>query len=697
MRWVLIGLSIWLLNGMPCESCGENPLCLSRCAYEALLAAKTPKERLGASLILAHAWLRGDFAEGVPSLLWKTVREREEIDSLTLHAQLLLVQAYHKLQRTDSAILLCEQVAEQAKAYPFLKARAHLGLASLLARRDLLRAFIHASEAAELSDALQNPLLNAIAYSQLAYLTAEQRNLSEALSYALKAMEAAEKAKAASTFLLLLESPSSVYLASLTNLASIYAEIGRGEEAENLYKKALREAQQDSLAIGHITLGLGALYLQTGKVGGVEELLRKYGKLWLKLPYELRREAFQLQVSLYTAQNRPAFALKAYEEWLTQAEKEMQRSQSTRLEQLRVLSGLEFQESQLKLIKTQQRQERILYAVIAALGILVLGGLGYAVYAARRRVIEERSFREIITSQSQKIDEQAKALERQNQELLRISETLAEALATVQESYIVARRLQRAIFPDVERILPGSILHYQPLHEVGGDFYAVAAVPSSARLFFMVGDATGHGISGAILASIFSSMAQGTFLRNPTDSPQLILHELQEGIRNISQAEGELVFSNFREGADLALGIADFRSQKIYFALAGRPVWLLDGSTLRELDGGRRGIDSFTIQEYQFPTYEEPMSPSLTLFLFTDGVTDVLNPEGRKLGIRALRNLFQNEEFLSLPDSQKRERLIQLLEEWRNGAQPNDDITFVFLPVSSLYAYAEKRFGLKFT
>lgn len=689
------GLAIWvgvtLAWATPCDSCGVDFLCLSDCAYQMLVRASTPEERHEAALLLAHSWLGGDLAEGVPRLVYPIIRGREGTDSLRLHALLLLAQAQYRIGRIDSAVLIYDQVSAQEK-YPLLKARAHLGLAAALMKQDLLRALGHAAQAAEIADKIANPLLSAIAYIQLSHFTAEGRNLSTALQYGEHAIKAAQQAYVKKVYHWLLEPAEKVYAAAIANLAALYAENGRFLEAEQLYQEALSHAWQDTLTRGQAVLGLAALYFQKGAHSTAQKFLITYQDLLKRLPYELRREALRLEAQLSLRQNRLSDAITAYEKLIEEAETQIKEGQSGRIEQLRLLSKLEAQEAYLRSMESSRQKERTLYLILTGVGLLAMGALTLAVRSARKRAAEERNFREVIAIQAHRIEEQARVLERQNEELLRISETLTEALTTVQESYAAARRLQRAILPDLERRLPGAAAYYQPMQEVGGDFYAILFDPSSQRLLFFLGDATGHGVSGAILAGIFSSTLQNLFLRDPLQSPRSLLQATLKAVTGILRSEESVDGKDVREGADLIVGIADFQAQKVSFGLAGRPLWLFTTTgTIQIVEGGKRGIDSYTPVDYAFPQHEEPLHRGMTFFLFTDGVSDAINHEGKKWGIRALRQFLEGELTHTHSPTKLRESLIAALREWRGSVPPNDDATFIFLPAEALYAYAEQR------
>ncbi len=694
----IIGFSLLVggvLAATPCEACNHEPICLGECAYKHLLQAEDPQAQAEAYLLLAHAWAKGRLLEGVPRLIQETLKRVQADDSLAWHARVLLARTYYALGQRDSALLGYEQVAQAAEAYPFLQARAYLGLASAYVETEPLRAQGYAAQALEKAEKAGDPLLLALVENTLAYLAAQQGRLSQAI-------EAAQRAKAyletleAKPFSLLLDPPQEVYSAVLANLASLYAEKGEVDRARALYEEALARSRKagDSLGIAHALIGLAGLYAQQKQPQKALNLLAAHQGLFLRLGYALRRAWLQTEAQAYIQAGRLGPALDAIQRWALEAEKEMRISQSSRLAELKVLSGLQAREAELMALQAQRRRERIFYAVGALLGLIAIGGLGYAVRQARRRAREEQAFREVIAQQSERLEEQARALERQNEELIRISEALTEALSTVQESYEAAKRLQRAILPPLERLVPGSAVYYQPMQEVSGDFYTAAVDPFSTRFFLAMGDCTGHGISGAILSGVVAATLQNLFLQNPAQPPLTLLRRALQAIRLVLQSDASGEALPVREGADVALLIADFREKCLHVGLAGRPVWVMHPQEgLTELSGGRRGLDSFTPPDYEFPQFTLPLPEEGTVYLFSDGVTDLLNAQGKKFGIQRLRAILEAERLS--PPKKQLQALVAEVEAWRGKAQPNDDLTLLILPLAGLWEYARTRLQVK--
>jgi hypothetical protein len=140
------------------------------------------------------------------------------------------------------------------------------------------------------------------------------------------------------------------------------------------------------------------------------------------------------------------------------------------------------------------------------------------------------------------------------------------------------------------------------------------------------------------------------------------------------------------------MAIFDVGQGKVEVGLAGRPLWIWEPQAgLQELAGGRRGIDSFTPSDYEFPAYSHPLNDRQLFYFFTDGLTDVLNREGRKWGIRRLRELVITLAQQGAPAARQMETILQTVHNWRSDAQPNDDITLLILPTESILRRAKSR------
>jgi len=662
----------WVWASDPCAHCQENPLCLGSCSYELLLKAENPAERLQAQVLLGKAWVLGGFQEGTVNLLLEALREAPPSEAaLRAEVRYWLAQAYQRIA-PDSAQYYYKLIYEDATTPPYWKAKAALALSSLLSGRNPTRAQAYASDALVSAKQAGDAELQALALNQLAFLAAEIRQYPTALRYAEEALHLARS----------IPKPR-LRSAILTNLASIYDDMGRSSDALKLYQEALQIAP-DTLSRTHVLLNLATHYYNEKKTTETERLLNQVALILSKLPFSLRQHYYRLR--FYIAMERKALteAAKYFEFVLSEADKALQEAEVNRTAQLEQLSGLRQRESRLRQLELSRRQERIFYGLMGVLALVGLGGVGYAYRTARRRAQEEAAFRQEIEKLNRSLQHQSEELERQNQELIRVSNALFEALEDLRDSINAAERLQKALMPPLSQILPGTAFHYQPMQQIGGDFYIATRDVFSGRYLIAVGDATGHGVPGAILASVFGATIQNFFLQNPRQSAQALLMRVHAFASRLLVSQ-EADKSPLREGCDAAIVIFDIPQQKVEVGLAGRPLWIWEPQAgLQELEGGRRGLDSFTSSDYEFPAYTLSLSPQSVFYLFTDGLTDVLNPQGRRWGIRRLRELISELARQGLSPADQVEAILRAIQNWREKVQANDDITFLIVPAQSI-------------
>lgn len=554
-----------------------------------------------------------------------------------------------------------------------------MALSSLLQEKNPTRAQACAFEALEAARQARDAEIQALSLNQLAVLAADARQYDKAQHYAEEALRIARS----------LSRPR-LLSAVLSNLTSIYEDAGKPQQALSLYQEALQIAP-DTLSRAHALLNLANHYYYQNKTTEAEKILNRISPVLSKIPFSIRKSYYLLR--FYIALDRKALseAAKFFEAMLSDVSKAIQEVEASRAAQLEQLSGLRQRESQLRQMEISRSRERLFYGLMGVLALIGLGGVGYAYRIARRRAREEADFRQEIETLNQVLVAQSQQLERQNQELLRISEALSEAIQDLQESISAAERLQKALMPPLKAIFPGTRVYYQPMQQVGGDFYVVANDPLNGRYLIAVGDATGHGVGGSILASIFGATIQNFFLQNSRQSPKALLMRVHAFVNRLlasQDAEGNPI----REGCDVAIVIFDVRQEKVEVGMAGRPVWIWNPQTgLQEVAPGRRGLDSFTPLDYEFPACEIPLRPQEIFYLFTDGITDVLSPHGRKWGVKRLRELLIKLNQEALPAAEQESKILQALQEWRGSANPNDDATLLIIPAESILIKARAR------
>lgn len=305
-------------------------------------------------------------------------------------------------------------------------------------------------------------------------------------------------------------------------------------------------------------------------------------------------------------------------------------------------------------IMTQPERMEFLKLFTAPAAVALQNAQLYAEMEAR---VRERT--EEVIRQKEEIERQSILLKQQNEDIL--------------ASLRYAERVQRAIFPswtELQKVLPESFLFYQPREIVGGDFYWFAQRLS--KVIVAAGDCTGHGIPGAFMTIIANTLLKQIVELEGVFKPSEILYLLNLRMRAALQHEEEM-YQRFREGMELAVVQLDVKRRKLLYAGAGRPLYLVQQKHGREIRPDRITIGApYEGEAPEFSSHALDLQPGDMLYLFSDGLADQFNAEGKKYQLRRMY------EFLELiADQPVRQQALLLeaeLQRWKSGVRQTDDI-----------------------
>jgi serine phosphatase RsbU (regulator of sigma subunit)/tetratricopeptide (TPR) repeat protein len=346
-------------------------------------------------------------------------------------------------------------------------------------------------------------------------------------------------------------------------------------------------------------------------------------------------------------------------------EKEKQR-QITQLEQDKRIQSLESQQ--------QEEENKFLYAVLIFIFISSL----IALYA----LINVRKKNKLLAQQKDEIEVKNVELEQTQEELKSQRDTLALktgeldlAYTNIKASITYAKRIQEAILPPIGIIQqhhPQSFVLYKPRDIVSGDFYWFAPLSEQHSVIAAV-DCTGHGVPGAFMSMIGDSLLNQIILEKGIISPDLILSELDRGIKQ-SLRKGE---SDAKDGMDMSLCIIDKFSKKVEFAGAMNPICIIQKGELREIKADKRAIGGEGTSDYQFTKHIIDISEPTLLYLYSDGFQDQFGgSQGKKFMVKRFRELLSHIHTAPMQD-QKR-ILNDTIEEWKGKEHKQiDDILVI--------------------
>ncbi len=235
----------------------------------------------------------------------------------------------------------------------------------------------------------------------------------------------------------------------------------------------------------------------------------------------------------------------------------------------------------------------------------------------------------------------------------------------------IARNIQMSMVPSTFPEYEGLDLYAQmtPAKEVGGDLYGY--VVHGSRLYFTVGDVSGKGVP----ASLFMAQATRLFrtLANQGLMPAEICNNMNAELSGDDNTNGMFV--------TMFIGMLDLENGHLAYCNAGHNPPVLGG-------GDHKGdylemIPNAPIGLWPEMDYEGEEIESIkgrALFVYTDGLNEAEDLGQRQFGDDHLLDVLRHTHF----DSAKQvvETLNAKVEEHRNGAEPNDDLTMLCLRVS---------------
>ena len=237
----------------------------------------------------------------------------------------------------------------------------------------------------------------------------------------------------------------------------------------------------------------------------------------------------------------------------------------------------------------------------------------------------------------------------------------------MEEELRIARTIQESLLP---RKLPSTgwlraAGHSVPSHQVGGDYFDLHRTGASTWALINA-DVSGKGVSSALLASLI----QGVFLASSGAGvpPEQTMARLNRFL--IERTEGEKYATIFYATLE-ASGI-------LRYVNAGHCPPLLvraGGGSIRNLDA--TGLPAGMLEEAVYEARDVTLRPGDMLVLYTDGLTEAEDPDGRAFGEGGLREVVRTNATLGCRALHG--ALEQAVSRFAQGAVQKDDRTLMVI------------------
>lgn len=249
----------------------------------------------------------------------------------------------------------------------------------------------------------------------------------------------------------------------------------------------------------------------------------------------------------------------------------------------------------------------------------------------------------------------------------------------ITDSLIYAKRIQSAILPDTKLIykaFENSFIYYLPKDIVSGDFYGFSQ--KNNKIIIAAADCTGHGVSGAFMSMIGSSLLNQIISEKNITTPSLILDELNEGIiKSLKQRDSES-----HDGMDIALCSFDLKAGIVEFSGANRPMWIIRNNSIITYQANKFPIGGLQIlHDDKFTNHEIKLEANDTIYIFSDGYADQFGGEfGKKFMTKHFKKVLLSIQHLTMPDQEK--YLNNLFQEWKGNNEQVDDVLVIGIRIN---------------
>ncbi len=259
--------------------------------------------------------------------------------------------------------------------------------------------------------------------------------------------------------------------------------------------------------------------------------------------------------------------------------------------------------------------------------------------------------------------------------VIRLEETTA-AKERIESELSVARDIQMSILPKLFPAFPERpefdvYAKLESAKAVGGDLYDFFFIDDD-HLCFAIGDVSGKGVPSSLFMAVARTILKAKAVKG------LNAGEIITGMNNDLCPDNEM--SMF---VTLFMCILDIRSGELEFCNAGHnPPYIIRHEQGLERVESRHGLPLGVMGGVPYSSEKLVMQPGDRIILYTDGVTEAEDMEGRFFTENKLGRFLEMNRTLSAEGLT--EKLLQEVKDFAGDAEQADDITILVLNYRSV-------------
>jgi len=240
----------------------------------------------------------------------------------------------------------------------------------------------------------------------------------------------------------------------------------------------------------------------------------------------------------------------------------------------------------------------------------------------------------------------------------------------VERELEIARSVQARLFPQANPRSDSleAVGICLPARTVSGDYYDF--VPIRGGWDLVVADVSGKGMSAALLmASLQASFrAQYGSAQEAPPDPALVLDHVNRHLGTTAEPTRFVTLFLVRYDGSGKLVYCNAGHNPGVHVQQGKAHWMKEG-----------GLMLGPFPDRPYTGHVRRVAAGDLLCLYSDGVTEAMDPHGELFGEERLATLLQQNADQPLADL--RNLLVQRVRDWRQGGAATDDVTFVLLRI----------------
>lgn len=303
------------------------------------------------------------------------------------------------------------------------------------------------------------------------------------------------------------------------------------------------------------------------------------------------------------------------------------------------------------------------FFIIGFIFMMILAGFIFRSYRQKKQV------NELITSQKKQVEEQKFLVEKNQKEII--------------DSINYAKRIQSSILSNniiLTNAFPQSFIFYKPKDIVSGDFYWFYSLPGTTQTIIVAADCTGHGVPGAFLSMVGSTLLNDIVCHKNISDPAEIIKALNTGLTTtlVSKQQDQ----TNTDGMDISVCKIDSVSRILQFAGANQTLYLCTENGLEKLNSQIYSINGVfdLLNIGNFSSAEKQLQPNTSIFMSTDGYADQM---GEVSGKKFLTSRFETllTEIHTLNSTDQALSIENTFNTWKGKYKQIDDILVIGIKV----------------